>query len=88
MSQEATTMDQTQKELVKLENTLKIVEKEVRDLQREVIRHDEQISVINRTLDAIADDTRWIKRTIMTAIIGAICTGVIGGAIALIYANL
>ncbi|WP_235599921.1 hemolysin XhlA family protein [Alkalihalobacillus trypoxylicola] len=81
-------MAQTQKELLKLENNFKVIEKDVRDLQREIIRHDEQISVINKMLDSIADDTKWIKRTISTAIIGAICTGVLGGAIALFYANL
>ncbi|GAF65222.1 hemolysin XhlA family protein [Alkalihalobacillus trypoxylicola] len=87
MPQKEKVINPVQKELFEIKNDMKSLEKDIKNLQLISIRHDEQISVINRTLDSIADDTQWIKRTILTAIIGATCTGIIGGAIALIYAN-
>ncbi len=41
--------------------------------------------MLNEKLGKIEDNTTWIKRTIMGGIIRAICTGVIGGAIAIFY---
>ncbi len=40
---------------------------------------------LNEKLNKIDENTTWIKRTITGAIVTAICTGVIGGAIAIMY---
>ncbi|WP_250622266.1 hemolysin XhlA family protein, partial [Bacillus subtilis] len=48
-------------------------------------RQDQQIMTLNEKLNKIEENTTWIKRTITGAIITAVCTGVIGGAIAIFY---
>jgi len=44
--------------------------------------------MLNEKLNKIDENTTWIKRKISGAIITAIFTGVIGGAIAIAYAAL
>ncbi|MFP7414379.1 hemolysin XhlA family protein [Priestia filamentosa] len=73
-----------EKELVEMKNDIKTLEKEVSELKNTTIRHDEQISAINRTLESINENTTWIKRTIMGAIITAVCTGAISGIFVLL----
>lgn len=72
-------------DIVEIKSDIKVLEKEVESLKEKTIRHDEQISSINRTLDSIDENTKWIKRKITGAIITAVVTGVIGGAIAIFY---
>lgn len=48
-------------------------------------RQDQQIMTLNEKLNKIEENTTWIKRSITGAIITAVCTGVIGGAIAIFY---
>ncbi|RCK11084.1 phage holin [Bacillus licheniformis] len=48
-------------------------------------RHDQQIISINEKLNKIEENTTWIKRSITGAIITAVSTGIIGGAIAVFY---
>ncbi len=62
-----------------------ILAKEVRDIQREQDKQSGKIDFIERQLGKIEENTTWIKRTITAALITAICTGVIGGAIAVFY---
>jgi DNA-binding transcriptional regulator GbsR (MarR family) len=81
-------MDSVQKEIVEMKSDIKALEKEVQLLNNITARHDEQIASITRMLEDINDNTKWLKRAITGAIITAVCTGVIGGAIALFYANL
>jgi len=83
MSEEAYAMDPIQREIVEMKGDIKSLEKDVSELKNKTTRHDEQIFAINKNLDGIKDDTRWIKRTIT----GAFITGLIAGAIALFYAN-
>ncbi|MFE7082576.1 hemolysin XhlA family protein [Priestia megaterium] len=54
-------------------------------VERKSDLQDQQIFMLNEKLGKIEDNTTWIKRTIMGGIITAICTGVIGGAIAIFY---
>lgn len=49
------------------------------------ILFDQQIMTLNEKLNKIEENTTWIKRSITGAIITAVCTGVIGGAIAIFY---
>ncbi|MCE4052036.1 hemolysin XhlA family protein [Bacillus sp. Au-Bac7] len=62
-----------------------ILAKEVRDIQREQDKQSGKIDFIEKQLVKIEENTTWIKRTITAALITAVCTGVIGGAIALFY---
>ncbi|MED4341957.1 hemolysin XhlA family protein [Bacillus licheniformis] len=54
-------------------------------LERTTDRHDQQIISINEKLNKIEENTTWIKRSITGAIITAVSTGIIGGAIAVFY---
>ena len=81
-------MNLLEKDIVEMKTDIKTLQKEMVEVKSQSIRHDEQITSINRTLDSIEDNTKWIRRTITAAIITAICTGLIGGAIAVFYAVL
>src|SRR5690625_5543580 len=48
---------------------------------------DKEISAVKDTLNRIQEDTTWIRRKITGAIITAVLTGLIGGVIALFFAN-
>ncbi|MGO5675971.1 hemolysin XhlA family protein [Bacillus subtilis] len=63
----------------------KTIEQRVNVLERVSDRQDQQIMTLNEKLNKIEENTTWIKRTITGAIITAISTGVIGGAIAIFY---
>ncbi|MCM3651341.1 hemolysin XhlA family protein [Metabacillus litoralis] len=78
-------MNAFEKDIVEMKGDIKSLQKEMVEVQSKGIRHDEQIQSINKALDSIEDNTKWIRRTITGAIITAICTGVIGGAIAIFY---
>jgi len=85
---EETDMAQYDKDIIEMKSDIKVLEKEVDSLKEKAIRHDEQISSINRTLDSINDNTKWIKRTITGAIITAVVSGIILGAIGIFYVML
>ncbi|MGQ4666535.1 hemolysin XhlA family protein [Metabacillus halosaccharovorans] len=74
-----------EKDIVEMKSDIRDLQKDMVELKSKSIRHDEQINSINRALDSIEDNTKWIRRAITGAIITAICTGVIGGAIAIFY---
>ncbi|MCJ2145244.1 hemolysin XhlA family protein [Bacillus sp. B19-2] len=63
----------------------KSLEQRVSTLERTSDRHDQQIISINEKLNKIEENTTWIKRSITGAIITAVSTGIIGGAIAVFY---
>lgn len=54
-------------------------------VERKSDLQDQQIFMLNEKLSKIEDNTTWIKRTITGGIVTAVCTGVIGGAIAIFY---
>ncbi|AYK60044.1 hypothetical protein JS609_02778 [Bacillus subtilis] len=74
-----------QKEIMEMKAGQKTIEQRVNVLERVSDRQDQQIMTLNEKLNKIEENTTWIKRTITGAIITAICTGVIGGAIAIFY---
>lgn len=78
-------MDITQKEIVEMKTDIKALQKEVQELKQITTRHDGRIQVIENMLNNINENTTWLKRTITNAIIGAVCTGFIGGGIAIIF---
>lgn len=74
-----------QKEMAEFKIEQKSLERRVSSLERSSDRQDQQIMTLNEKLNKIEENTTWIKRTITGAIITAVCTGVIGGAIAIFY---
>lgn len=62
------------------------IKEDIRTIQDKQLQQDGIIQNILNSLGEIKDDTKWLKRTITGAIITAVCTGVIGGAIAVFYA--
>ncbi|MED3932981.1 hemolysin XhlA family protein [Priestia megaterium] len=82
---EAQPMDTTQKDIVEMKTDIKALQKEVRDLQNITTRHDARILTIENMLNSINENTTWLKRTLTNAIIGVVCTGLIGGSIAIIF---
>ncbi|MGX1446034.1 putative nucleic acid-binding Zn-ribbon protein [Cytobacillus horneckiae] len=82
---EAEVVNTQDKEIAEMKQDIKLLEKDVADLKNKASVHEEQIKAINKSLDSIEDNTTWIKRAIIGAFIGAVCTGVIGGAITIFY---
>ncbi|ASS70757.1 hemolysin XhlA family protein [Bacillus atrophaeus] len=74
-----------QQDLADLKGEQKALEQRVSALERVSDRQDQQIMTLNEKLNKIDENTTWIKRTITGAIITAVCTGVIGGTIAIMY---
>ncbi len=73
------------KEIAEIKGDLRDIENRVNNLEKITTRQDQQIISINEKLSKIDENTTWIKRTITAAIITAISTGIIGGAIAIFY---
>ncbi|KMM52997.1 protein xhlA [Bacillus glycinifermentans] len=74
-----------QKEMTELKADHKTLEQRVTTLERSSDRHDQQIISMNEKLNKIEENTTWIKRSITGAIITAVSTGIISGAIAVFY---
>ncbi|MBL4974791.1 hemolysin XhlA family protein [Bacillus halotolerans] len=74
-----------QREITEIKSENKTIEQRVNALERVSDRQDQQIMTLNEKLNKIEENTTWIKRSITGAIITAVCTGVIGGAIAIFY---
>ncbi|CAF1786912.1 hemolysin XhlA family protein [Bacillus subtilis] len=74
-----------QQDLADIKGEHKALEQRVSALERVSDRQDQQIMTLNEKLNKIDENTTWIKRTITGAIITAVCTGIIGGAIAILY---
>ncbi|AND42727.1 hemolysin XhlA family protein [Cytobacillus oceanisediminis] len=71
--------------MAEMKGEIKSLEVRVNKLERTSDRHDQQIISINEKLNKIDENTTWIKRTITGAIVTAMCTGIIGGSIAIIF---
>lgn len=78
-------MNLLEKEITEIKTEQKTLEQRVSVLERSSDRQDQQIMTLNEKLNKIEENTTWIKRTITGAIITAVCTGIIGGAIAIMY---
>ncbi|WP_338444199.1 hemolysin XhlA family protein [Bacillus spizizenii] len=74
-----------QQDLADMKGEHKALEQRVSVLERVSDRQDQQIMTLNEKLNKIDENTTWIKRTITGAIITAVCTGIIGGAITIMY---
>lgn len=66
-----------------------VIKDDIRDLQMSDKLQDQEIAMVKATLSEIKDDTNFIRRritgAIITAIITAICGGLIGIAVAAVY---
>ncbi|MCY7894233.1 hemolysin XhlA family protein [Bacillus vallismortis] len=74
-----------QQDLTDIKGEHKALEQRVSVLERVSDRQEQQIMTLNEKLNKIDENTTWIKRTITGAMITAVCTGIIGGAIAIMY---
>lgn len=77
-----------QQDLADMKGEHKALEQRVSALECVSDRQDQQIMTLNEKLNKIEENTTWIKRTITGAIITAVSTGIIGGAIAIMYSLL
>jgi chromosome segregation ATPase len=82
---EAPTVNQTEKEIIDIKSDIKSMKKDIEDLKRNDALQDQQIGSIKDTLGEISENTKWIKRAIISAIITTLCTGIIGGSIAIVF---
>lgn len=58
---------------------------DIRRLQDKTLLQDQTIQGIKDALKEIKDDTKWLKRTITTALITATIVAVVGGAITIVF---
>lgn len=58
---------------------------DIRRLQDKTLLQDQTIQGIKDALIEIKDDTKWLKRTITTALITATIVAVIGGSITIVF---
>lgn len=63
-----------------------ILKNRVVSLETNVKWQGKEIDDIKTMLKNIFDNTTWVKRAILTAIIGTLCSGVLGGTIAVLWA--
>jgi septal ring factor EnvC (AmiA/AmiB activator) len=82
---EAVAMNPTEKEIMEMKNDMKSMKKDIEDLKRNDALQDQEIGTLKDTLKEISENTKWIKRAIITGVITASCTGIIGGSIAIIF---
>ncbi|MGG1238494.1 hemolysin XhlA family protein [Bacillus sonorensis] len=82
---QANEYDVLQKEIAEIKTEQKTQDQRISTLERTSDRHDQQIISINEKLNKIEENTTWIKRSITGAIITAVSTGIISGAIAVFY---
>lgn len=60
-------------------------EKKIDKLEQRIEWQDREIKSIMEDIKEIHGDTRWLRRTITGAIIAALSTGLLGGAIGLLW---
>ncbi|MBT2680061.1 hemolysin XhlA family protein [Bacillus sp. ISL-35] len=73
-----------QNDIAELKKSDKDLKEEIDKLKQTVAFHDRDITDIKDTLKEIKEDTKWLRRSITNALIGAL----IAGAVAIFYAAL
>ena len=71
-----------------MEQRVSNLESDMNDVKIRIAVAESDIKSVKKDVSDIKNDTNWIRRTITGAIITALCTGIIGGAIAVFYAVL
>jgi predicted nucleic acid-binding Zn-ribbon protein len=74
--------------VAKLEADVTMLRDDMIDVKTRLAVAESNIKDMREDIADIKNDTKWIRRTLTGAIISAVCTGVIGGAIAIFYAML
>ncbi|MBY0157263.1 hemolysin XhlA family protein [Cytobacillus firmus] len=82
MTQEASTLDIWQQ---KMQKDLDDMKGDIRRLQDKTLLQDQSIQNIQGDLREIKEDTKWLKRTITTALITATIVAIVGGGIAIVF---
>ncbi|WP_260676090.1 hemolysin XhlA family protein [Parageobacillus genomosp. 1] len=74
--------------MTQMEQRVAKLEADMVDVKTRLAVAESNIKDMREDVADIKNDTKWIRRTLTGAIISAVCTGVIGGAIAIFYAML
>ncbi|GAB2561203.1 hemolysin XhlA family protein [Gracilibacillus alcaliphilus] len=80
--------ERMQQDVSELKSNYHLMKKDVEDLQRNDIRQDSQIESMQEKLNAIQDDTNWIRRKITGAFITALVTAIVAGIVGIAISNI
>lgn len=80
--------ERMQQDVSELKSNYYLMKKDVEDLQRNDIRQDSQIESMQEKLNAIQDDTNWIRRKITGAFITALVTAIVAGIVGIAISNI
>ncbi|USK46285.1 hemolysin XhlA family protein [Cytobacillus oceanisediminis] len=69
----------------KMQKDLDDMKGDIRRLQDKTLLQDQSIQNIQGDLREIKEDTKWLKRTITTALITATIVAIVGGGIAIVF---
>lgn len=83
--QEATNVEQIRQDILELKANDKNQEQRISQLERTTDKHDQQITAVTEKLSKIDENTTWIKRTIMGAIVTTVTGTVITGVLAIVW---
>ncbi|QEG13525.1 hemolysin [Bacillus phage vB_BspS_SplendidRed] len=83
--QEATNVEQIRQDILELKANDKNQEQRISQLERTTDKHDQQIMAVTEKLSKIDENTTWIKRTIMGAIVTTVTGTVITGVLAIVW---
>ncbi|MCM3242680.1 hemolysin XhlA family protein [Cytobacillus oceanisediminis] len=82
MTQEAETVDIWR---TSVQKDIEDMKGDIRRLQDKTLLQDQSIQNIQGDLKEIKEDTKWLKRTITTALITATIVAIVGGSIAIVF---
>lgn len=83
--QEVTNVEQIRQDILELKANDKSQEQRISQLERTTDKHDQQIMAVTEKLSKIDENTTWIKRTIMGAIVTTVTGTVITGVLAIVW---
>ena len=83
--QEATNVERIRQDILELKANDKNQEQRISQLERTTDKHDQQIMAVTEKLSKIDENTTWIKRTIMGAIVTTVTGTVITGVLAIVW---
>jgi len=83
--QEVTNVEQIRQDILELKANDKNQEQRISQLERTTDKHDQQIMAVTEKLSKIDENTTWIKRTIMGAIVTTVTGTVITGVLAIVW---
>ncbi|AYD80953.1 tail protein [Bacillus phage Ray17] len=83
--QEVANVEQIRQDILELKANDRNQEQRISQLERTTDKHDQQIMAVTEKLSKIDENTTWIKRTIMGAIVTTVTGTVITGVLAIVW---